>query len=252
MPELSKDLSELIEVDPSRIDRVKSPASGFPVLLMKSVAAKDVDKKGRLDEAPDISNAEAVLRLLAGLIESEARELESGRWGEICDIEMLTSAAYTMNCFRNREQMSAESDSLCKSLESAISGRATELGVSNPMSDSASKETDVTDTEIPTPTTEPTPDAPIEKSIPEQIAEAIAKEVAPHLETIKGLRDELTALKNRPLPGGPKITGTAVKAASTATNAEAANFERLSKEVNDRELARYYADRAKEAREASE
>lgn len=247
---MDTDLTELVEIDPTRLDGVKSPASGLPFLIMKSVK-KDVDKKGNLNEAPDISNAEAVLRLLAGLIESEARELAAGRWDEVCDIEMLTSAAYMIRRFRMCEQMSAEGDSLYKSLESAISGRATELGVSNPMSDSAS--TDVTPTEpTPTPTTDPTPDAPVEKSIPEQIAEAIAKEVAPHLETIKGLRDELTALKNRPLPGGPKITGTAVVKSTPATNAEADNFERLSKEVNDRELARYYADRAKEAREASE
>jgi hypothetical protein len=181
MPEAKKDLSELVEVDPSRIDRVKSPASGFPVLIMKSAAANSA-----AGESP----------------------------------------------------------------ESATSGRATELGDNNPMSDPASKEADVTET--PAPTTEPpvTPDAPVEKSIDERIAEAVAKQVAPLVEANKGLEAELTALKNRPLPGGPSIT--AAKAAATVTtDAEAERFERLSKEVNDRDLARYYADRAKEAREAS-
>jgi hypothetical protein len=247
---MDTDLTELVEIDPTRLDGVKSPASGLPFLIMKSVK-KDVDKKGNLNEAPDISNAEAVLRLLAGLIESEARELGAGFWDEVCDIEMLTNAAFMIKCFRNREQMSADGDSIYKSLESAISGRATELGVTNPMSDTASKETDVT--LAPDPTTEPTPEA-VEKStadmIAEAVAEAIAKEVAPREETIKGLQDELTALKSKPLPGGPKITGTAVKS-SAAPNAEADNFERLSKEVEDRELRRYYADRAREAREAS-
>lgn len=252
---VAKDLTELVEIDPKRVDRVKTPASGFPVLIMKS-AAKDVDKKGNVNEAPDISNAEAVLRLLASLIESEAREMGAGMWDEICDIEMLTSAAYMIKCFRNREQWNAE-DSVYKSLEDAISGRANELGVPNPMTDT-SKETDVTDNN-PIPVTDPTPtevnpvipDPNVEKSISDLVAEAVAKEVAPLIEVNKGLNAELAALKAKPIPGGPVITAAKATAVmDKSSTAEAARFEALSKSTSDRELSRYYAERAKEIREA--
>lgn len=252
---VAKELTELVEIDPQRVDRVKSPANGFPVLIMKS-AAKDVDKKGNVNEAPDISNAEAVLRLLACLIEAEAREMGAGEWGEICDIEMLTSAAYTMNCFRSREQMHANEE-VYKSLEDAISGRADELGVTNPMADT-SKETDVTENN-PIPITDPTPtevnpvipDPNVEKSIEDLVAEAVAKEVAPLIEVNKGLNAELAALKAKPIPGGPAITAAKATAVmDKSSTAEAERYERLSKSTSDRELSRYYAERAKEIRQA--
>lgn len=221
---------------------------------MKS-ALKDVDKKGNVNEAPDISNAEAVLRLLATLIESEAREMGAGNWDEVCDIEMLSEAARTMKYFRCREQMSADGESIYKSLESAVAGRAEELGVNNPMTEPASKETDVTNNDIPSTPPAPTntPDAPVEKSTEELVAEAVSKAVAPFQETIKGLEDNLAALRAMPNTAGAPVI-TAAKATASmdkSSTAEAARYERLAKSVSDRELARYYAERATEAREAS-
>lgn len=255
---VSKDLTELVEIDPTRVDGVKNPASGFKFLVIKAASAdavKDVDKKGRVDEAPDVSNAEAVLRLLAELIAAEARELGAGNWDEVCDIEMLSHAASLMDCFRRCESY-AMNEPLTKSLADAIERRRAELEVNEPTDTTASKSDD---TEVPTTSTE-TPDtpAPVEKSTDELIAEAVAKavgeaiktEVDSREETIKGLRDELTALKSTPLPGGPQITSIAVKATSSA-NEDVLRFERLAKSTEDRELSRYYEDRAKEAREAS-
>lgn len=243
------DLTELVEMDPTRLDGVKTPASGLPFLIMKSVA-KDVDKKGRVDETPDISNAEAVLRLLATLIESEARELGAGNWEEVCDIDLLASAAHTIKYFRLREQMTADGENAMKSLESAVIGRATELGVSNPM---AVPELTPPITE-PTVTAPVTEDAPIEKSIDERIAEAVAKATEDAVakamsdrdETITGLRSEMAALKAQPLPGSPFVTNATVAKSTAAPTAEIDRFERLAKSTQDRELARYYADRARE------
>lgn len=251
---VAKDLTELVAVNPKRVDRVKSPANGFPVLILKS-AAKDVDKKGNVNEAPDISNAEAVLRLLAQLIESEAREMGAGNWDEVCDIEMLSDAARTMKYFRCREQMSADGESIYKSLESAISARAAELGVTSPMNESASKESDVTNDNDPSTSPAPTntPDTPVEKSTEDLVAEAVSKAISPFQETIKGLESELAAFKAMPNTAGAPVITAAKSAAHTSkpSDADAARFERLAKTVSDRELARYYAERAAEAREAS-
>lgn len=92
------DLTELVDIDPTRVDLVKNPANGFPILVMKAVNAQ-----GGIDEKPDISGAEHVMQILARLIQSEAAELAVGQWGEVCDIELLLQATHLMGCFRQRE-----------------------------------------------------------------------------------------------------------------------------------------------------
>lgn len=107
------DLTELVDIDASRIDLVKNPANGFPILLMKAVNAQ-----GGIDEKPDISGAEHVMVLLAKLIQAEAAELAVGQWDEVYDIELLTQCVHLMGCFRCREQMGDmdDGDSMYKSL----------------------------------------------------------------------------------------------------------------------------------------
>jgi hypothetical protein len=311
---VAKELTELIQIAPKRIDRVKSPATGFPVLIMKS-ASKDVNPQGGIDETPDIHGAEGVMIQLARLIEAEAREMAVGQWDEVCDIQLLTEAAYMLKCFMHREAQGALEEDGEPVMKDAPSGdelhqaaswvmkrkfsaaerrrlasegkalpdgsypienaedlhnaailarsghgdvaaarrliakRAKELGVANPLAD-AKKET-VVDNEV---KADGAPGAGEEdaKTIAELVAEAVAKEVAPLVEANKGLADELAALKAKPIPGGPVIT--AAKSAAVMDRpaaAQAERFDRLSKSVSDRELARYYAERAREAREAS-
>lgn len=306
---VAKELTELVEINPTRVDLVKVPASGFPILLMKAVNAQ-----GGIDEKPDIDGAEHVLQMLARLIQSEAAEMAVGNWDEICDINLLAEAAHLMMCFRRMEQYGDEDDgdSIMKSadfpsadeLESAvtyvlkrkissaerkrlasegkalpdgsypienaedlhnaailarsghgdvaaakrlIAKRAKELGVANPLADSASKDADVTPTD-PTTTTDPATEvpAPVEKSLTELVAEEVAKAVTPLAERNKALEAEMAALKALPIPGSPVVTAPVGKAAEKdATVAkEIARFEHLAKTVQDRELARYYAERA--------
>jgi len=49
------DLTELIEIDPSRVDGVRSPASGLPILLMKALS-----DPAEPDKTPDTSGTETV------------------------------------------------------------------------------------------------------------------------------------------------------------------------------------------------
>src|SRR5579859_5414060 len=99
------DLTELITIDPERVDGVRNPASGFPILLMKAVNAQ-----GGIDEKPDISGAEHVMQILARLIQAEAAELAVGQWDEVCDIELLLQATHLMGCFRQRELWGDQDD----------------------------------------------------------------------------------------------------------------------------------------------
>lgn len=119
-------LTELIDIDASRIDLVKSPANGFPILLMKAVNAQ-----GGIDEKPDISGAEHVMVLLAKLIQSEAAEMAVGAFNEVHDIQLLTEAACMMRCFMSMEQMGDEDDgeAVYKSLDDSVTRSELEQAV---------------------------------------------------------------------------------------------------------------------------
>jgi hypothetical protein len=172
---VSKDLTELVDIDPLRVDLVKNPANGFPILIMKALS-----DEAKPDETPDTSGTQTVK-----------------------------------------------------------------------------------ETEVPEPKTEETPPAPeapevtpdpvVEKSAAELVQEEVAKAVQPLNEVIKGLRDEMAALKSTPIPGGPVITSTTApsEARQTEALAKAAYHERLAGQVNDRELARYHEEKAAEARQAA-
>jgi hypothetical protein len=313
------DLTELVDIDPQRVDLVKNPANGFPILVMKAVNAQ-----GGVDEKPDISGAESVMQQLARLIQSEASELAIGQWDEICDIELLIQATHLMGCFRSREMYGDVDDGesvyksagfpsedeleqvttyLIKRKVSAaerkrlaaaghalpdgsypveneedlhnaailarsghgdvaaakrlIAKRAKELGVANPLAHDTQKDADVADdkNDKTSETTESQDSPQVEKSAAELVDEAVAKAVQNLEETvIKGLRDEMAALKSTPIPGGPAITAPAAQRTETArvsALAEAARHERLSKSVGDRELARYHEEKAAEFRKAA-
>jgi len=305
------DLTELVEIDTSRVDGVKNPASGFPILVMKAVNAQ-----GGIDEKPDIAGAQSVIQQLARLISAEADEMAVGQWDEAYDIQLLCEAVSLMRCFMRNEQWGDEDDGepVTKELAHAvikdflakrkvtaderkslagegkalpdgsypidnaedlhnaailarsghgdvaaarrlIAKRAKELGVTNPLaSDNASKETGVPDVKDEKTSAAPeSQDKPVEKSAAELMDEAVAKAVEPLQEVIKGLEAEMAALKSTPIPGGPVVTST--KTVSTNERAQAhaaaARFERLAKSVSDRDLVRYYEEKAAEARKAA-
>lgn len=63
----SKGLTELVDLDPSRVDLVKNPANGFPILLMKALDAPETEQPGQaaaekeaeVPETPDASQTSA-------------------------------------------------------------------------------------------------------------------------------------------------------------------------------------------------
>lgn len=114
------ELTELTDLEVVRQDGVKTPASGFSFLVMKSLA-KDVNAVGGIDEKPDISGAETVLSLLYKLLESEAREGQVGAHEE-CDVSILAEAISLIQWFRQNEQRGALEDDgeLCKSADGLV------------------------------------------------------------------------------------------------------------------------------------
>jgi hypothetical protein len=305
-------LTELVDIDPERVDLVKNPANGFPILVMKAVNAQ-----GGIDEKPDIAGAQSVIQQLARLISAEADEMAVGQWDEAYDIQLLCEAVSLMRCFVRNEQWGDEDDGepMAKSLEDAaayvikrkisaaerkrlasegnalpdgsypvenegdlhnaailarsghgdvaaakrlIAKRAKELGVSNPLANDMSKESEVSEKDN-TPQTSPAPEAPeagapVEKSAAELLDEAVAKAVNPLQEVIKGLEAEMAVLKSTPIPGGPVVTvpGAQRTTAERAHQAaEAARFRGLAKSVTDQDLVRFYETKAEEAEKAS-
>lgn len=131
-------ITEFTEIDADRVDLVKTPANGFPFLMIKAIDEPDcgpdcdrtyhdghragwaagydrgnADKavaRGKRDEAPDIEGAQAVLDLLGKLVASEASELAAGYSAETCDIKLLLEAISLMEWFKCNEQMAAEMD----------------------------------------------------------------------------------------------------------------------------------------------
>lgn len=128
-------ITELTEIDPERVDGVRTPANGFPFLMIKAVdesAAKDVgcgccdscrsiesideevgkavNGQGGIDEKPDIAMAEHVLVELFKLIGAEAAEGATGAFHELYDIQCLVEAVCLMRAFLDCEQMGDEDD----------------------------------------------------------------------------------------------------------------------------------------------
>jgi hypothetical protein len=129
-------ITELEKIDADRVDGVGMPANGIPILMMKTVApagepaaeadedgekaagfdrvaakaavreiiAKAADRKGNVDEAPDIQGGTEVIAMIADLIIAEATELKAGNAGEICDIQQLACAAEMIWCWRTGEE----------------------------------------------------------------------------------------------------------------------------------------------------
>jgi hypothetical protein len=72
--------------------------------LVRDIIAKAADRKGNIDEAPDIAGGTAVIMQIADLIISECQEIKAGQFGEVSDVLQLASAADLMLCWRSGEQ----------------------------------------------------------------------------------------------------------------------------------------------------
>ncbi len=125
-----------------------------------------------------------------------------------------------------------------------IARRAKELGVANPLDDSAASKTVVAEgaTDVQTDHVE----TGLTKA---DLDEAVTKALAPSQERIQALEGELAKVLATPIPGGPKMSAAALRTAPAADGidhaAKAAHFERMANEVAP-DLAVYYRQLASE------
>jgi hypothetical protein len=116
-------ITELVEFDPTRLDGVKAGATGIGFLVMKSAAAAEPAEPaepdaralataaiakavtdGKVDEGPDVSLGQQIMRLIAQAIQAEAAEIEAGAYDEVMDVRLLCRAADMMASWTGREQ----------------------------------------------------------------------------------------------------------------------------------------------------
>jgi hypothetical protein len=120
------ELTEFEALDVHQVKGVGKGANGFPILLMKGLAAAAAAEPaepdaatlaaaaiakavtgGQVDEAPDIDLGQQVMRLLGQAIAGEAAEISAGSYGETRDVGMLGRAADLVSCWIAREQATA-------------------------------------------------------------------------------------------------------------------------------------------------
>ncbi len=123
------ELTEFEALDVHQVKGVGKGANGFPILLMKGLAEPGEPEPagkpgetgpdaaalavalitkavtgGQVDEAPDVSLGQQIMRLIAQAIQSEAAEIEAGKYDEVSDVRLLCRAADMMASWTGREQ----------------------------------------------------------------------------------------------------------------------------------------------------
>jgi hypothetical protein len=81
----------------------RSPFDDISDVAQSLAAAKKAVVDGKIDQAPDIKLADQMMHLLAQAIENEAQEIAAGKFGETCDVALLSDAADLLSCWRSHE-----------------------------------------------------------------------------------------------------------------------------------------------------
>jgi hypothetical protein len=246
------EITEICDLEVARHDGVEKPANGFSFLVTKSVAAEPLSDVYKAAEGAvykrDVNEAERK-RLAA-----EGKALPDGSY-PIDNAEDLHNAAH----------LAASGHGDVAAAKRLIAKRAKELGVPNPLDESAKKDdmdntsTPETPEAAPVAKTEETPDT-VAKAEFDALAERVAKMESDRAEADKRAVDaegreaatkaELEALRATPLPGGPVLAASdqdrAFKARREAAQ-KAAYWQNLAKDAPNQEIRMEYTRRAKAA-----
>ena len=134
------ELTEFEAIDVQSIKGVGQGANGFPILMMKGMAAPAADlpeapaaeeaddsepqaaekavlaavakavTDGKIDQGPDVDLGHQIMALLAQAIQNEAQEIGAGSYGETCDVDLLNCAASMISRWTGREAAPGEDD----------------------------------------------------------------------------------------------------------------------------------------------
>jgi phage head maturation protease len=224
--------------------------------LVPSLAKADDGDGGGEDETGDINGATAAIAAIAQLIISEAESLAQGNFDELCDIQLLCSAAEALRWFKCREEAEqaggedadmGRSDDPTPQTPAPAATDGDEDGVDEADDDNAGE---ASKSETPTLTKADVTEL-IEAAVAkaESAAEERTKALAADLVKAQQTIDELKAL---PQPGGPVLTRTTLQEAearksdATLLRAQASEYLAKADQCSDRYLADGYREKAQE------
>lgn len=221
--------------------------------LVPSLTKAD-DGEGGEDETVDINGATAAISAIAQLIISEAESLAQGNFDELCDIQLLCSAAEALKWFKCREeaeQTGGEDADMGRSDNPTpqTSAPAADAGEGDEDEDTTDA-ADASKADVPTLT---------KADVTELVKAAVAEATTAQEERTKALEADLAKaqqtigeLKALPQPGGPVLTRTTLQEAearksdATLLRAQASEYLTKADQCSDRYLADGYREKANE------
>jgi hypothetical protein len=251
------ELTELVELDVDRIDGVKSPANGFPFLILKSLAGD-----GEGESLPEDGSVWGDPEAYAGLA-GDSTELEKAltyvikrnvsaaeRKRLASEGKALPDGSYPIanaEDLHNAATLARSGHGNVAAAKRLIAKRARELGVANPLDkEPASKMTDTQNTGTQTPAS-PEPQAALTKEV---LDEALAKANAPITEKLQSLDERLSKVEQTPIPG-PVVTASVAPAEKSQKVLEVKRLRQMADRVTDRELAAFYMAKAREIEQSA-
>jgi hypothetical protein len=96
-------LKDAQKADAATIEKAEQVLRDVRALVPELAKADATDGEFGLNEQPDIDGATAAIAAIAALIISEAESLAQGNFNELCDIQLLCSAAESLRWFTVRE-----------------------------------------------------------------------------------------------------------------------------------------------------
>ena len=239
------------ETDTELVAKAEQVLRDVRALVPSLTKADDGDE----DETGDINGATAAIAAIAQLIISEAESLAQGNFDELCDIQLLCSAAEALRWFKCREEAEQSDgadmersdqptpETSAPAVTDGVVGDEDE-GATNDAADAAKAE------DAPTLTK-----ADVTELVKAAVAEATTaqeertKTLAADLAKAQQTIDELRAL---PQPGGPVLTRTTLQEAearksdATLLRVQAREFLTKADQCADRYLADGYREKAAE------
>ncbi|MFF1469130.1 hypothetical protein [Streptomyces mirabilis] len=172
----------------------------------------------------DVQGAMEAVKMIARLIQSEARDLAKGQLHETFDIDCLMQAVYALKAFMSAEEGAMDMRNLSAEADTTKAVEETPAGTKTPESDEKKSAEGTTET------------------VAEIVKAAVAEVRQASEERIAALEAELTKVKAQPVPGGPVLlAGGATAPVKDDNLTKAAEYRRKAKSLSPELAADYEA-----------
>lgn len=172
----------------------------------------------------DVQGAMEAVKMIARLIQSEARDLAKGQLHETFDIECLMQAVYALKTFMSAEEGAMDMRNMSADADTNKVAEQTPADTKTPEADETKSVEGTTET------------------VEEIVKAAVAEVKAASEERIAALEAELTKVKAQPMPGGPVLLSGGPTAPAKDDNlTKAAEYRRKAKSLSPALAADYEA-----------